>query len=540
MDLFFQHIRGFVFRWPLLFCISFYQNARAEIVQILHTNDIHSYLWQDTDHPEFGGYAAIKEVFEKLENEAPAHWTTLKVDAGDFLEGNLLYIAEQGAGVLNIIQKMDYDVMTIGNHDWLMGTLGLDGLLTKVAPKVPILGANFSSHQEFEAINKHIKPWFSLKINDINLTFLGLTTDSLFYKWAHTGGTILNPVHVGNEASSLLKNQLHQDFVIALTHLGLSTDKKVVKNSYAIDLVIGGHSHDELFKPVYEKNQWGKKIPIVQAGKHGQYVGRLVLDLKKDQPLKILSYELIPVLREKGESAELLQNIAFVEQKLVQHYREDKLNKIVAHSEVALTNSSDQETLWGHLVADAFRDAFDSDVGVHVPVFAGDNIPVGPISRRQIMEAYPRFFEFEQDEGWYIYHSEVKGWFLRLVLNVMLESGYPLYMSGVTFDVKKGVFGNLVAKNIRVKGDKLRFDRNYTLAVPEGIVRGSLGISKLITLILKNNQKSSMTIWDALEEKLTYVGHVNNEYLENYNQQKAKKKGQSVLRKVVFRHKDIE
>ncbi len=78
------------------------------------------------------------------------------------------------------------------------------------------------------------------------------------------------------------------------------------------------------------------------------------------------------------------------------------------------------------------------------------------------------------------------------------------------------------------------------MALPEGIVRGSLGISKLITLIIKKNQKSSITIWDALEMKLTKVGNITNDYLENYNRQKRTKKDDKVLRKVIFRHKDLD
>jgi 5'-nucleotidase len=76
------------------------------------------------------------------------------------------------------------------------------------------------------------------------------------------------------------------DLVIALTHIGLEEhnpgdklDTDLAAATRGIDLFIGGHSHTFLEKPVYVKNLDGKKIPIVQDGWAGSYMGEMHLEL---------------------------------------------------------------------------------------------------------------------------------------------------------------------------------------------------------------------------------------------------------------------
>ena len=84
------------------------------------------------------------------------------------------------------------------------------------------------------------------------------------------------------------------DFVIALTHLGVEADKELAKKA-DVDLVVGGHSHTALLKPVFIDKKLKRKssrsnrnedsfklVPIVQAGSHGKYLGKLIVDLKRN------------------------------------------------------------------------------------------------------------------------------------------------------------------------------------------------------------------------------------------------------------------
>jgi 2',3'-cyclic-nucleotide 2'-phosphodiesterase (5'-nucleotidase family) len=61
------------------------------------------------------------------------------------------------------------------------------------------------------------------------------------------------------------------DLLIALTHIGLSNDKKLAEACPEIDLILGGHSHTVLDAPLMIG-----KTAICQTGSHGRFFGRYV------------------------------------------------------------------------------------------------------------------------------------------------------------------------------------------------------------------------------------------------------------------------
>lgn len=88
-------------------------------------------------------------------------------------------------------------------------------------------------------------------------------------------------VEVTNKWAELLKKDKKCDIVIALTHLGLNTgsfnDQLLVNGTRNIDLVVGGHSHTFLEEIEYVENLDGTKVPVVQDGCWGLYVGKVLI-----------------------------------------------------------------------------------------------------------------------------------------------------------------------------------------------------------------------------------------------------------------------
>jgi 5'-nucleotidase len=72
--------------------------------------------------------------------------------------------------------------------------------------------------------------------------------------------------------------------VICISHLGWEIggddDNQMIAHSRDIDLVLGGHSHTYLEKLEYVKNMDGKPVPVDQNGKHGIFVGKILVTLK--------------------------------------------------------------------------------------------------------------------------------------------------------------------------------------------------------------------------------------------------------------------
>ena len=76
------------------------------------------------------------------------------MDAGDFLEGNIYYLAERGKKAYEIHGSVGYDVAVIGNHDYLMGAKDLNAILRDVPTSFKLLGANFIVDPKHRAIQE--------------------------------------------------------------------------------------------------------------------------------------------------------------------------------------------------------------------------------------------------------------------------------------------------------------------------------------------------------------------------------------------------
>jgi 5'-nucleotidase len=83
--------------------------------------------------------------------------------------------------------------------------------------------------------------------------------------------------------SRILKEEQKCDLVICLSHLGYdyknepekASDIMLARKTKNIDLIIGGHTHTFLDKPVIEKNLEGKEVLINQVGCYGINLGRI-------------------------------------------------------------------------------------------------------------------------------------------------------------------------------------------------------------------------------------------------------------------------
>jgi 2',3'-cyclic-nucleotide 2'-phosphodiesterase (5'-nucleotidase family) len=104
----------------LSFFIMLFQvkQAEARLIQILHTNDTHSSLAHGIHSENSGGAERLKTLIDaykiKMDEEGVK---SIVLDAGDFLEGNIFYMAEKGRTAFKVHNEMGYDVGALGNHD---------------------------------------------------------------------------------------------------------------------------------------------------------------------------------------------------------------------------------------------------------------------------------------------------------------------------------------------------------------------------------------------------------------------------------------
>lgn len=528
----------------IIVVIAFAENASAKKLLILHTNDLHAFLSSSVEDKKVGGYATIKTMIENERKKAQEQgMEVLVLDAGDFLEGSLYYMAERSRRSFNIMNEMGYDAVAVGNHDWLMGTPELNQLLVDRPPQFHYLGANFKvkkkKRHKHKAIQHYIKDYFIKNIHGYKVAIMGLTTNEMFYAWRFEDGEITDPIKRAKKVARHLRRKERADFIITLNHIGFWKDRELARESKEIDFIVGGHSHTFLKKVHFEKNKNRKDVGIVHAGEHGKVLGRLVVELGDDKKIKVLDYKLLPVLKENVNSNSRIEEyIKKTDDALSKQYGRDWLDEIVGETEVPLLSTADRLTYWTAFIADAMREAVDADVSVHVPNLAGTGLGVGPISREDMINAYPRFFDLGDKDGWNLYTAEVYGAFVKSVVRLSLNYQKSLVFSGATFDLVDrdnnpyvidlnyighdlenpmnevddwlsnylGVNSDYRLTNILVNGEPIVATKKYKIALPEGFVVGGMGISSSVDNILRQVKETKVSMWEAIESKIKATG----------------------------------
>jgi 5'-nucleotidase/UDP-sugar diphosphatase len=508
--------------------------VNAQKIQIVHTNDLHSHLDHAVHRPYLGGYARVKVMIEKFRQEAAMDGIgTIAMDGGDFMEGNLYYMANKGKKTFEIFNQLGHDVAVLGNHDYLMGADDLEEILEEYPPSYKLLAANFKLSDDFKAVKKNIKPVWETVVSGVKVGVIGITLNDLLYKWRLKGdGKLSNEVDYARYYAKYLKDRGNQ-VIIALTHIGLSKDKKLAFNVPELDLIVGGHSHTEIHEVIYHKSFDGKKIPIVQAGKFGEWIGRLTLDYDKAKKKVTVHDYKLHAIDTPIQDPEVLSLIEDANNDLNDLYGQEWLNSVVGQSYLSPVHVKNEEVTWNFFINDSMLESSHADFSVHTTALSGDNYPVGDVTRRDLYNGNPRTFDYKDKYGYYVYTAEVSGLLIKLLTTACLNLNAPLYFSGISFQWKKKSNGKYKVWDVRHKGEKINIFKRYKVSFSEAIVRGGYSISKLVGLILHNGQRTKTTMWEALEKKFKREGQLYSDYLDRYYRQGLLKDGRTMERVVV-------
>jgi 5'-nucleotidase len=248
---------------------------------ILHTNDTQSQIEPFAiDAPNFaglGGLQARADLLQKIRSEE-AH--VLLLDTGDFFHGSPYFDLYKGAVEIEAMNLMKYDVACIGEHEFDAGIENLAEQLSKASFQTVCANYEFGE----SSLTNKIKPYVILNKGAIRIGIFGIGVELKGLTSEDTSNkiTILNPIEKANEIAQKLKKKEHCDFVICLSHLGLNespnnkfNDQLLAKETQNIDLIVGGHSHTLLRKPLKFYNKGKQEVLMVQSGWGGVHLGRI-------------------------------------------------------------------------------------------------------------------------------------------------------------------------------------------------------------------------------------------------------------------------
>ena len=114
--------------------------------------------------------ARLKSLIDYYKNKATGDGIkTLVMDAGDFSEGNLYYMADNARKVFEVHNEMGYDVGALGNHDYLMGTADLDKILGEIDLKFSFINTNLEMNSKYTNIQNKILPFKEFVIDGVKI-----------------------------------------------------------------------------------------------------------------------------------------------------------------------------------------------------------------------------------------------------------------------------------------------------------------------------------------------------------------------------------
>ena len=259
--------------------------AGKDIV-VLYTNDVHGAAADKT--LGYDGLAAYKKDMLKTTD-----YVSL-VDAGDFVQGGTINTLSQGQETVTIMNKVGYDVVTVGNHefDWKIPQLLklMGGLTAKV------VSCNFMDLKTGKPV---FDAYTMLTYGSVKIAYVGITTPESYTK--STPGYVEDAQ--GNAIYGLCEGSTAADgtnlykqvqatvdaakaaganYVVALGHLGIegtteglkSTD--VIANTTGIDVMLDGHSH-ETIPSMTAQNKDGKNVLLSSTGTGLAAIGKLVI-----------------------------------------------------------------------------------------------------------------------------------------------------------------------------------------------------------------------------------------------------------------------
>ena len=264
------------------FSLSSFKSVTSKQLTILHTNDVHSYIdpfpANHPKNPNMGGVARRAALIESIRKENP---NVLLLDAGDIFQGTPYFNYYGGELEFKLMSMMQYDLATIGNHDFDNGIEGLYAQLPHAS--FEFVSANYDFKNTI--MNGHVKPYKIINKDGIKVGVFGLGVglEGLVDKKNYKETVYLDPVEIAKDMARLLKEEKKCDLVICLSHLGYKykdepdkiCDTKLATLTKDIDLIIGGHTHTFLDKPTVLKNAVGQDVLVNQVGCYGINLGRI-------------------------------------------------------------------------------------------------------------------------------------------------------------------------------------------------------------------------------------------------------------------------
>jgi len=435
-------------------------------ITLLYTNDSHSRLLPFDKNgigKDLGGIERRRAYFKSVIKENPA---ALILDSGDIFQGTPFFTFFKGKADIGAYSLCLYDAICPGNHDLDNGVENLFAQLKNAS--FPALCCNIFN----EKTNKPAFDAFKIfERGGVKIAVIGTMGKEswLLVSNKNKKGLVYQDADaMAARLSKTLKN--HADLVILLSHSGYEVDLKSAEILDNVDVIVGGHSHTTMKKPMFVKNGAANGLGgtlVLQAFDCGIYAGRL--DLFLDENKRTISGykgELQLVNRVKTNEKNPLS-------KLISEFESEikgKISEKIGICETTMSSKVDMllgtDIPLGSFSCDATLKSYNCDIAIMNSMTLRDSMTAGDIKIETILNIFPF------DNTTYIF--EMKGADIIEMMNYIAANfgkNESFQYGGITFTID---MKSKEARDIKIAGQPVSSEKKYKVAAPSYIAEGNL------------------------------------------------------------------
>ncbi len=237
-------------------------------VTLVHLNDI--YEIGAVEGGKFGGLARVATVFAELRRSQPPVLTTL---GGDYLSPSALGTARidgkplAGRQMVEVLNAAGLDWATFGNHEFDVSDAAFRARLAESKFRLVSSNVTDAKGEPFAGVPTSAIVPVETGGRTVRLGLVGVTIPATKNDWVR----YRDPILAARTEVDRLAGKV--DAIVALTHLSLAGDTDLVTQVPAIDVVLGGHEHEN-----WELRRGPRLVPIIKADANVRTLAVVTLD----------------------------------------------------------------------------------------------------------------------------------------------------------------------------------------------------------------------------------------------------------------------
>lgn len=504
--------------------LAFAEDLRLDI---MWSNDVHGGIdraqatfMNPEFPPQLGGGASAATLIKQVRSWETPTRQSLLVDVGDFFQGRPVGTVTQGRAVIEYMNYIGYDAMTIGNHEF--DILQDDLEKTIELANFPILTCNVIDKRTGKL------PWYAFPYTIVNrmglrIGLLGFTTtdtEKMSFPENIKNITFLDEKETVSKYVKILREEELVDLVIVIGHAGLPYEvestylsrydaqgnpkyerrtahwgwdaQEIAREVEGIDLFIGGHIHKGIPKPWIDPYT---HTMVIQGYAYGSNLGLLTLTIDPETKT-ITGYE-SPALRE-GSMITLFEDqfipdpvaMEMIEAQVKE--AEKGMDEVVGYAGVHLSRTNvDAQSPMGNTIVESMKYMVDADFSFLNLGGVRAEIKYGPVTYRDIFQVMP----FDN----MVVSFTCDGEFLRRIIETRVEgSRAGLIVAGVNVVYSKERPNFDRVTSLKIGGQPWDPKKTYKVVTTDFLMQGNAGLNLLMNVPEENITYHQINLRDAI------------------------------------------